>query len=167
MPTSSRLSPARAEHIGSFLRPAELATELERVYEPKHTALLAEERRKDLSRLHAVEDKCIKDVIKKQQQVGLTVLTDGEFRRYMFTGSFYDSVDGLEVGGPGVAFYDNDGKELRYQGLPIVSRRLRKGRRTARQGCFLSAPCANCLPASTAPFGRTNRKKGSSQSPPW
>src|SRR6516165_643403 len=126
MPTSSRLSPARAEHIGSFLRPAELATELERVYEPKHTALLAEERGKDLSRLHAVEDKCIKDVIKRQQQVGLTVLTDGEFRRYMFTGSFYDSVDGLEVGGPGVAFYDNEGKELRYQGLPIVSRRLRK-----------------------------------------
>jgi len=36
------------------------------------------------------------------------------------------SVDGLEVGGPGVAFYDNEGKEQRYQGLPIVSRRLRK-----------------------------------------
>ena len=88
--------------------------------------LLAEERRKDLSRLHAIEDKCIKDVIKKQHQIGLTVLTDGEFRRYMFTGSFYDSVDGLEVGGPGVAFYDNEGKEQRYQGLPIVSRRLRK-----------------------------------------
>ena len=126
MPTSSRLAPARAEHIGSFLRPAELTAELEKVYEPKHTALLAEERRKNLSPLHAVEDKCIKDVIKKQHQVGLTVLTDGEFRRYMFTGSFYDSVDGLEVGGPGVAFYDNEGKEQRYQGLPIVSRRLRK-----------------------------------------
>ena len=126
MAKSSRLQPARAEHIGSFLRPAELTAELERVYEPKHTALLAEERRKDLSRLHAIEDKCIKDVIKKQQQIGLTVLTDGEFRRYMFTGSFYDSVEGLEVGGPGVAFYDNEGQELRYQGLPIVSGRLRK-----------------------------------------
>ena len=126
MAKSSRLQPARAEHIGSFLRPAELTAELERVYEPKHTALLGEERRKDLSRLHAIEDKCIKDVIGKQEQMGLTVLTDGEFRRYMFTGSFYDSVEGLEVGGPGVAFYDNEGKELRYQGLPIVSGRLRK-----------------------------------------
>src|SRR5262245_21515427 len=126
MPKSSRLPPARAEHIGSFLRPADLAAELERVYEPKHTALLSQEREKDLSRLHAIEDTCIKEVIKKQRQVGLTVLTDGEFRRYMFTGSFYDSVEGLEVGGPGVAFYDNEGKELRYQGLPIVSGRLRK-----------------------------------------
>ena len=44
----------------------------------------------------------------------------------MFTGSFYDSVDGLEVGGPGVAFYDDEGKEPRHQGLPIVSRRLRR-----------------------------------------
>ena len=126
MPKSSRLPPARAEHIGSFLRPAELHAEMERVYAPKHTALLAEERAKDLSRLRAIEDRCIRDIIKKQREVGLTVLTDGEFRRYMFTGSFYDSVDGLEVGGPGVAFYDNEGKELRYQGLPIVSRRLRK-----------------------------------------
>jgi len=126
MPKSSRLPPARAEHIGSFLRPAELHAEMERVYAPKHTALLAEERAKDLSRLHAIEDKCIREIIKKQREVGLTVLTDGEFRRYMFTGSFYDSVDGLEVGGPGVAFYDNEGKELRYQGLPIVSRRLRR-----------------------------------------
>ena len=41
MAKSSRLPPARAEHIGSFLRPAELTAELERVYEPKHTALLA------------------------------------------------------------------------------------------------------------------------------
>jgi 5-methyltetrahydropteroyltriglutamate--homocysteine methyltransferase len=126
MAKSTRLPPARAEHIGSFLRPAELASEVERVYEPKHTALLAEERRKNLSRLHAIEDSCIKDVIVKQQQAGLTVLTDGEFRRYMFTGSFYDSVEGLEAGGPGVAFYDNQGEELRYQGLPIVSGRLRK-----------------------------------------
>jgi 5-methyltetrahydropteroyltriglutamate--homocysteine methyltransferase len=126
MAKSSRLPPARAEHIGSFLRPAELHAEIERVYAPKHTALLAEERTKDLSRLHALEDKYIRDVIKKQRDVGITILTDGEFRRYMFTGSFYDSVEGLEVGGPGVAFYDNDGKELRYQGLPIVSKRLRK-----------------------------------------
>jgi 5-methyltetrahydropteroyltriglutamate--homocysteine methyltransferase len=126
MAKASRQPAARAEHIGSFLRPAELSAEVQRVYAPNHTALLAEERAKDLSKLHAIEDKCIKDVIKKQHGAGLTVVTDGEFRRYMFTGSFYDSVDGLEVGGPGVAFYDNEGKELRYQGLPVVSRRLRR-----------------------------------------
>jgi hypothetical protein len=66
MAKSSRLPPARAEHIGSFLRPAELHAELERVYAPKHTALLAEERAKDLNRLHSLEDNYIKAVIRKQ-----------------------------------------------------------------------------------------------------
>jgi 5-methyltetrahydropteroyltriglutamate--homocysteine methyltransferase len=140
MAKSSRLPAARAEHIGSFLRPPELSAEVERVYAPKHTALLAEERGKDLSRLRALEDKYIKEVIKKQREVGLTVLTDGEFRRYMFTGSFYDSVDGLEAGGPGVPFYDNEGKELRYQGVPVVSRRLRRvDNALARETKFMKA----------------------------
>ena len=62
MAKSTRLPPARAEHIGSFLRPAELHAEIERVYAPNHTALLAEERTKDLSRLHALEDKYIKEI---------------------------------------------------------------------------------------------------------
>jgi 5-methyltetrahydropteroyltriglutamate--homocysteine methyltransferase len=53
-------------------------------------------------------------------------VTDGEFRRFMFTGSFYDSVDGLQVGGDGVPFFDAEGNELRYQGLPVVNSRLRK-----------------------------------------
>jgi 5-methyltetrahydropteroyltriglutamate--homocysteine methyltransferase len=153
MATSTRQPPARAEHIGSFLRPAELSAELERVYTPKHTALLAEERTKDLSRLRALEDKYIKEVINKQKEAGLTVLTDGEFRRYMFTGSFYDSVDGLEVGGPGVAFYDNEGKELRYQGLPVVARRLRRiDNALARETKFMKANAGSRFKA-TIPAG--------------
>jgi 5-methyltetrahydropteroyltriglutamate--homocysteine methyltransferase len=65
-------------------------------------------------------------VVDRQRKIGLEVVTDGEFRRYMFTGSFYDSVEGLQVGGQGVPFFDADGNELRYQGLPVVNQRLRK-----------------------------------------
>ena len=126
MPEPSRPAPPRAEHVGSLLRPRELYAEVERVYAPKHTALLAEERAQDLSRLHELEDKHIREAVAKQRELGLAVVTDGEFRRYMFTGSFYDSVDGLGVGGDGVPFFDNEGNEQRYQGLPVVARRLRK-----------------------------------------
>jgi 5-methyltetrahydropteroyltriglutamate--homocysteine methyltransferase len=112
--------------VGSFLRPPELYAEIERVYAPQHTALLAEERDQDLSRLHELEDKHIRRVVEKQREIGLEIVTDGEFRRYMFTNSFYDSVDGLEAGGPGVPFFDAEGNEQRYQGVPVVSRRLRK-----------------------------------------
>jgi 5-methyltetrahydropteroyltriglutamate--homocysteine methyltransferase len=112
--------------VGSLLRPTELYAEIERVYAPQHTALLAEEREQDLSHLHELEDACIRSAVERQLDIGLEVVTDGEFRRFMFTGSFYDSVDGLQVGGDGVPFFDADGNELRYQGLPIVNSRLRK-----------------------------------------
>lgn len=126
MPNASRPAPPRADHVGSLLRPKELYDEIERVYAPKHTALLAEEREQDLSRLHELEDKYIRQAVAKQEEIGLEIVTDGELRRFMFTGSFYDSVDGLQVGGEGVRFYDAEGNEQRYQGLPVVARRLRK-----------------------------------------
>ena len=126
MSNASRPAPPRADHVGSLLRPAELYAEIERVYAPQHTALLAEEREQDLSRLRELEDGCIRRAVERQLDIGLEVVTDGEFRRFMFTGSFYDSVDGLQVGGDGVPFFDAEGNELRYQGLPVVNSRLRK-----------------------------------------
>ncbi|MEA2180785.1 MAG: 5-methyltetrahydropteroyltriglutamate--homocysteine methyltransferase [Solirubrobacteraceae bacterium] len=126
MPNASRPAPPRADHVGSLLRPPELYAEIERVYAPGHTALLAEEREQDLSRLRELEDAHIRQAVDKQRQIGLEVVTDGEFRRFMFTGSFYDSVEGLQVGGDGVPFYDAEGNEQRYQGLPVVNQRLRR-----------------------------------------
>ena len=118
MSNASRPAPPRADHVGSLLRPADLYAEIERVYAPQHTALLAEEREQDLSHLHELEDACIRSAVERQLDIGLEVVTDGEFRRFMFTGSFYDSIDGLQVGGDGVPFFDAEGNELRYQGLP-------------------------------------------------
>jgi methionine synthase II (cobalamin-independent) len=126
MTDAARPAPPRADHVGSLLRPPELYAEIERVYAPGHTALLAEERRQDLSRLHDIEDACIRRVVARQEKLGLEVVTDGEFRRYMFTGSFYDSVEGLQVGGEGVPFFDTEGNEQRYQGLPVVNEHLRR-----------------------------------------
>ena len=56
MSNPSRPAPPRADHVGSLLRPADLYAEIERVYAPQHTALLAEEREQDLSHLHELED---------------------------------------------------------------------------------------------------------------
>jgi 5-methyltetrahydropteroyltriglutamate--homocysteine methyltransferase len=126
MSEASRPAPPRADHVGSLLRPPELYAEIEKVYAPGHTALLAEERERDLSHLHELEDSYIRDAVERQRRIGLEVVTDGEFRRFMFTGSFYDSVDGLQVGGNGVPFFDAEGNEMRYQGLPVVNRRLRR-----------------------------------------
>ena len=117
---------ARAEHIGSLLRPERLKRLVEETYEPGHSALLAEEREKDLAGLHAAEDEAIREAVRRQLYVGLDVISDGEFRRYMFTGSFYDAVDGLAAGTGQVPFTNAEGEVEFYTGLPVVEGELHR-----------------------------------------
>ena len=63
--------PFRAEHIGSLLRPRSLV----------HARHEFAEGRIDAARLRAVEDEAIRDVVALQEDLGLRVATDGEFRR--------------------------------------------------------------------------------------
>ena len=35
--------------------------------------------------------------MRRQEEVGLDVVTDGEFRRWMFLNSFYDAVEGFDT----------------------------------------------------------------------
>jgi len=116
----------RTETVGSLLRPAELWQEMQRVYEPGHTAVMGEERGKDRSRLQELQDKYIREVVARQEQIGLDVITDGELRRFMFTGSFYDSVDGIGPAPQGVKFYDDEGNEYEYEGTPRIEGKLHK-----------------------------------------
>ena len=118
--------PARAEHVGSLLRPAKLKTMIEETYEPGHSALLAAERAKDLGPLHEAEDEAIRDAVRRQLDIGLDVVSDGEFRRYMFTGSFYDAVSGLAAGTGQVPFTNEEGEVEFYTGLPVVDGALEK-----------------------------------------
>jgi len=90
----------RADHIGSLQRPRALLEEIHRTYETGHTALLADERAKDLTHLHALEDEAIRRVVARQGELGLDVVTDGEFRRLMYFNSFFDAVDGLAPSPP-------------------------------------------------------------------
>jgi 5-methyltetrahydropteroyltriglutamate--homocysteine methyltransferase len=78
-------APFRADHVGSFLRPAELL-------EARRTAA------SDLARLHALEDTHIKRVLAKQKELGFDVFTDGEFRRRNFMSDFTDAVEGFDMG---------------------------------------------------------------------
>jgi len=129
---------ARAEHIGSLLRPANLKRLVEETYEPGHSALLAEERAKDLTALHAAEDEAIRAAVARQIDTGLDVVSDGEFRRFMFTGSFYDAVDGLTAGTGQVPFTNENGEVEFYTGLPVVEGELHAiDTPAAREAAFL------------------------------
>jgi 5-methyltetrahydropteroyltriglutamate--homocysteine methyltransferase len=74
----------RAEHIGSFLRPAELL-------EARRIAAF------DPERLRELEDKHIQRVLIRQKELGFEIFTDGELRRRNFMSDFTDAVEGFDL----------------------------------------------------------------------
>ena len=74
--------PFRADHVGSLLRPQRLI-----------------EARAALSgaALRAVEDECIREVVRAQEDLGLECVTDGEFRRNFWHLDFFERIDGLTI----------------------------------------------------------------------
>ncbi|MEO7746054.1 MAG: 5-methyltetrahydropteroyltriglutamate--homocysteine S-methyltransferase [Actinomycetota bacterium] len=83
--TSHDLPPFRADHVGSLLRPARLLDA---------RAARAEERLDDED-LRAVEDECVIEVVRQQQDVGLASATDGEFRRTSWHMDFIYQLGGV------------------------------------------------------------------------
>ena len=78
--------PFRAEHIGSLLRPAEL---IEARVQFEAGELGEEE-------LREIEDLSIRNVVRLQEDVGLEVITDGEYRRNTYFSHFFERISNLE-----------------------------------------------------------------------
>jgi 5-methyltetrahydropteroyltriglutamate--homocysteine methyltransferase len=116
---SGRL-PARADVVGSLLRPPALRAAIDAFYEPGHSAALDEERAKDRTALREAEDEAIREAVHRQRACGLDVITDGEFRRWMFMNSFYDAVSGVRTGKT-VAFRNDRGEPVELAVHEIVA----------------------------------------------
>src|SRR5260370_2296580 len=88
--------PFRADHVGSLLRPAPLKAAREKRAKGEIGA----------AELKEVEDREIERAIKKQEEVGLQAVTDGEFRRSWWHLDFLWGLDGVErhVMDTGIAF---------------------------------------------------------------
>jgi 5-methyltetrahydropteroyltriglutamate--homocysteine methyltransferase len=86
----SRLNPPfRADHVGSLLRPLHLKDARARC------------QRGDITKeqLRGIEDEAIRDVVRKQEAIGLQSVTDGEFRRTFFHIDFLQRLQGVAVSG--------------------------------------------------------------------
>jgi 5-methyltetrahydropteroyltriglutamate--homocysteine methyltransferase len=94
--------PFRADHVGSLLRPAAL----------KEARAKFAKGAIDGSALAAIEDREIARVIKKQEEIGLKLATDGEFRRSWWQFDFYKGLAGVELyqTGEGIHFAGVDTK---------------------------------------------------------
>ena len=79
--------PFRADHVGSLLRPAAL----------KEARAKRECGEIDDKALKAVEDREIEKVIRRQEDIGLKSITDGEFRRASWQNDFLKMLPGVEA----------------------------------------------------------------------
>jgi 5-methyltetrahydropteroyltriglutamate--homocysteine methyltransferase len=94
--------PFRADHVGSLLRPQRLLQARE-----DHAA-----GRIDADELRGIEDDAIREVVRKQEEVGLRSATDGEFRRASWHMDFIYQLDGIthEAGHLSVKFFNEEGE---------------------------------------------------------
>jgi 5-methyltetrahydropteroyltriglutamate--homocysteine methyltransferase len=139
----------RADHVGSLLRPRELL-------DARHNPSVTPEQLKD------IEDRHILRVLKRQQDLGLKIFTDGELRRRGFMSDFHESVEGLDDGGEvarrwkGEASAVKDDRFTRLTGI-VIDKVKQKKRLAKHEADFLNQhapgdikmtlPTANQFPA--------------------
>jgi len=99
--------PFRADIVGSILRTAPL----------KEARAKREKGEISAAQLAEVEDREIEKIIKKQEEVGLKLATDGEFRRSWWHFDFYGLLDGVEI-------YELD-HGIQFQGVQTKPRSIR------------------------------------------
>lgn len=102
--------PFRADHVGSLLRPAAL----------REARAKRERNEISVDALRAVEDREIEKVISKQEEIGLKLATDGEFRRSWWHFDFFRGLDGI-------SFYQMDaiqfhGVQTKAEGIKITGK---------------------------------------------
>jgi 5-methyltetrahydropteroyltriglutamate--homocysteine methyltransferase len=112
-------APFRADEVGSLLRPPQL----------KEARAAKAEGRIGAAELRAVEDRCIRDVVRKQEEVGLKAVTDGEFRRAWWHFDFLGGLQGVEV-------VEAD-HGIQFQGVQTKAQTLRVSGKVAFNGHFM------------------------------
>src|SRR6201986_4770031 len=142
--------PFRADHVGSFLRPKALHEARAKKAKGEITQ----------AQLKEVEDAEIIKLIKKQEDVGLKGITDGEFRRSWWHLDFLWGLEGVEryAMDSGIAFA---GVTTRAEGARGVGKLGYRTHPMLEHFAFLKAHTSRTpkmtIPAPSAMYGRVGR----------
>ncbi|KAH8896511.1 methyltetrahydropteroyltriglutamate-homocysteine s-methyltransferase [Thozetella sp. PMI_491] len=82
--------PFRAEHMGSLLRPKDISEKRVEMDEKKAVDITED------PELRKIEDHAIDEIVKAQLDIGYHGVTDGEYRRHQFWGTFFPGLEGFE-----------------------------------------------------------------------
>ncbi len=147
--------PFRADHVGSLLRPRRLV----------EARAQRQENRIDAAALRAVEDDCIRDVVREQEEIGLKGVTDGEFRRAWWHVDVFEKIAGVVVheGDLNATFRREDGEVgFKSQSIEIDGRLRRPAPFQLDDFKFLKSvarqTAKTCLPSPSWLFIRSGRK---------
>src|ERR1700731_2875268 len=142
--------PFRADHVGSLLR--RTAPKEARARRAKGEISAAE--------LTAIEDREIERVVRKQEEIGLQSITDGELRRSWWHLDFLWGLDGIErcAMDQGIAF---SGMQTRAEGARVVGKLGFSGHPMIAHFKFVAAHTGRTpkitIPAPSALYGRSGR----------
>ena len=74
-----------------------------------------------------LQDQCIRDVVALQEEVGLKVVTDGEFRRGSYWGRFVERTHGFEIKPASFKFRNDQGHEVEFT-APYANAKIKRRR---------------------------------------
>jgi 5-methyltetrahydropteroyltriglutamate--homocysteine methyltransferase len=130
--------PFRADHVGSLLRPQELK-DASRDF--RGGAI-------DSARFSEIQDRCIREAVALQEEVGLLSITDGEFRRGSWFLGFVEAVEGLTT--RDAAFEFLGGNHAKFQAA-YVEGKLRRVRGIATEEFSFLRTATTRTPKVTLP----------------
>src|SRR3569623_943674 len=131
--------PFRADHVGSLLRPAALKDARAKLAKSEIAAAALKE----------VEDREIARVVRKQEEIGLELATDGEFRRSWGHFDFLWGLKGVEkISAPPIKFH---GVDTKAEALKVTGKVDFVGHPQVEHFKFLKSDCKvtpkMCIPA--------------------
>jgi 5-methyltetrahydropteroyltriglutamate--homocysteine methyltransferase len=142
--SSNGRPPFRADHVGSLLRPVALRQAFR-----DHLA-----GKLDDTGFATIQDQCIRDAVSMQEEVGLGVVTDGEFRRASYWARFVERVDGFAIRPAVFNFRDDHGHQVAFT-APYAERRLKRTQPLARDEFAFLRAATGATPKITLPAPST------------
>jgi 5-methyltetrahydropteroyltriglutamate--homocysteine methyltransferase len=142
--------PFRADHVGSLLRPPAL----------RAARMLSAGGQMTAAELAAVEDREIERIIRRQEEVGLASITDGEFRRSWWHLDFLWGLVGAEryAMDQGMVFA---GVQTRAEGVQVIGKLDFRDHPMVEHFRFVKARTSRTpkmtIPAPSAMYGRVGR----------
>lgn len=133
--------PFRAEVIGSLLRPRAL----------KDTAMAIAAGKAVADDYKAVLEREIARVVAKQEELGLKVVTDGEFGRTSWFGFFFEGLDGFRLEPSLFRFRDTEGASFEWPTCVAAAKIHRRAPITLAEYRRLKAVAKRALPKATMP----------------